>query len=95
MERARVPFTDNVTLAVIGTEGSKVLQADPQGPTIKAFQLKSKSSDPLKYAYSPGGPYITIPPDQTKWEEGLFAYNLTLYLVGTVVNQVAEIEWWV
>lgn len=94
MERARVPFTDNVTLTVAGTEYSRTLQNDPSMNTVKAFQVKSQSSDALKYSYSPGGPYITIPPDQTKWEEDLFAYNLIIYLVGTVDGQIAEIEWW-
>ena len=90
-----LPTIDELVLATAGVEESQVLQDDDGGPPIKKVQLKCRTGTPIKYGYAPGGPYVTLGTNETYWQDGLDARHITLYVVGTIDGQVAEIETWV
>jgi hypothetical protein len=91
---ARGGYIDNLVLTTAGSEYSYPLQTVEQDTSVKRFQLKSKENADMKYAYKPGGPYVTIPAGHTKWEDEIDVRMFTLYIVGTANGQTAEIEWW-
>jgi hypothetical protein len=95
MEIARVPTIYNLVLTTAGTEYPQVLNTTDQ-PTIKKVQIKSRTkSDDLSYSWVTAGNFVTIFGGQTYWEDNLEAWQLTLFIKGTVNGQVAEIEVWV
>lgn len=94
---ANVPTILNETLETAGIEESKVLH-DPatQPEHLKGIQIKSRTAaDDLRYGFAPGGPYVTIHGGQTyaMWNLDI-GQSFSVYLVGTVDGQVAEIEVW-
>lgn len=94
MIASRVPTIYNVTLTTAGTEQSKDLQTDPNLPSIKRIQVKSRTANDLKYSYITAGPYVTIPAGLTYWQDIIDAWIITIFLTGTINGQVAEIEVW-
>lgn len=101
MARDHVPSageaeTFNVTLTTAGTEYSQSAPVAAQflGKSVKTIQIQCATSNPIQYAFAPGGPYTTIRSGATYWKENLDLYNLVIYLKGTVDGVVAEIEVW-
>ena len=90
------PAIFNQTLDTLGVEESFDINVpDPSKEPVKKIQIKSKTSDPMQYGWAPGGPYVTIPADQTFWDDNLdIPQQLTVYLVGSINGQVAEIQVW-
>ena len=92
--QARKPFIENITLVTAGVEQSFDLQIDPEKPKIKRIQLKSRQTNNLQYGYVTTGPYVTIPSGQTYWQDIIDSWLLTIYLVGSIDGQIAELEYW-
>lgn len=91
---ARAPFIEEITLVTNGVEQSFVLQSDPTLPSIKRIQVKSRTLNDLKYRYISSGPFVTIFAGQTYWQDEIDAWLLTIFLVGTIDGQIAELEYW-
>lgn len=91
---ARIPLIYNTALTTAGVEQSLVLESDYQNSSIKRIQIKSRTSNDLKYSYLAGGNYVTIFAGQTYWQDEIDAWVLTVYLIGTLDGQIAEIEVW-
>lgn len=91
-----LPVSSELTLTTAGVEQSFDINVpDSSKESVKKIQIRSRTSDALKYGWAPGGPYVTIPKDQTYWDDLLdIRQQLTVYLVGTLNGQVAEIQVW-
>lgn len=94
MPSSRTPTIYNIILVTAGVEQNQVLVTVDQ-PTIKKILVKSRTSNDLRFSWASGGTYVTIPAGQTYWDDELELWDKTLYLVGTLNGQVAEIQVWV
>ena len=87
------PVIYNVDMPTANTEYSQVL---PSGTKKVLIKLRSGSSL-LKLSYTngeSGTKYITIPVGSSKFLEGVWLSNITLYFQSPDASQIAEIEVW-
>lgn len=85
------PIIYNLTLTSANTEYSQAL---PE--LITKLQIKCRTSSALKLGWNSGESatnYITIPADQTYWDDQIRA-SLTAYLQSSTAGVVAEIQVW-
>lgn len=94
---ANLPKVFNKTLVTLGNEETQVIHTPGvDRDTVKGIQIKSRTTaNSLQYGFEPGGPYTTIPGGNTyaMWNLDI-GQAFTVYLVGSIDGQVAEIEVW-
>jgi len=93
MPSVSLPNIYNVTMTSADTEKNKEL---PEGTRKVLIKLRSGSAV-LKLAYvsgESGTNYVTIPTGGSKYLEGTWLHDLTLYFQSPSASQVAEIEVW-
>ena len=89
------PEVFNVTLTTTGIEYSQVVQdISINIAYLKSIQIRSKEAQDLRCAFITSGPYFTIPSGNTYWQDNMDMPNLTVYLVGAIDGQIAEILVW-
>lgn len=90
-----LPKIFNVTLTTTGVEYSQVVQdGSTELVNIRSLQIRSKEDASMQYGFITTGPYVTIPKGCTYWQDNIDMPNLTVYLVGSVDGQTAEIQVW-
>jgi len=81
------------TLVTAGVEGNQILVVEGN-PTLKKIMIKSRTTNDLKFSWVSSGNFVTIPSGQTYWDDGLDKPVATIYLIGTLNGQIAEIQVW-
>ncbi len=90
--RATAPTIYNKTMTLADTEYSQALPAN-----TKKFTVKCRGEYDVKLCFTESGSgttYITIPSQQSYWEDGIVDASITLYFQCATAAQVLEIVAW-
>ena len=86
------PAVYNVTMTNAATEYSQALPAN-----TGKLMIKCRGAYAIQVCFTSGESgtkYITVPANQSYWEDGITAASLTLYFQCGTAGQVAEIVAW-
>ncbi len=89
-EVAGTPVIENITLANANQEYNVTLPVN-----TKKFSFRLRNNGILRYSYTSGGPYFTVPVGAVKSESNLGGSFVDIYVKSSTAGNILELEYWV